>query len=61
MWRDLNIFNEVGIPSVCYGPGRQKELYSGWQDRAMKISDLVEATKVYALTIMSLCGGQKGK
>ena len=61
MWRDLNIFNEVGIPSVCYGPGRQKELYSGWQDRAMKISDLVEATKVYTLTIMSLCGGQKGK
>ena len=20
MWRDLNVFNEVGIPSICYGP-----------------------------------------
>lgn len=56
MWRDLNVFNEVGIPSVCYGPPRQKETLSGWQDRAMKISDLVQATKVYALTILDVCG-----
>lgn len=56
MWRDLNVFNEVGIPSVCYGPPRQRELMSGGQNRAMKISDLVAATKVYALTALSLCG-----
>ncbi|MGH7771361.1 MAG: M20 family metallopeptidase [Candidatus Binatia bacterium] len=58
MWRDLNVFNEVGIPSVCYGPPRQKEAMSGAQNRAMKISDLVNATKVYALTALSLCGGE---
>lgn len=58
MWRDHNIFNEVGVPSVCYGPGRQREMISGWQDRAMKISDLVEATKVYALTALFVCGGE---
>jgi acetylornithine deacetylase/succinyl-diaminopimelate desuccinylase-like protein len=58
MWRDLNVFNEVGIPSVCYGPSRQKEMISGWQDRAVKISDLVDAAKVYALTMMDLCGWQ---
>ncbi len=58
MWRDVNVFNEVGIPSVCYGPPRQKELISGWQDRAMRISDLVRATSVYALTMMNLCGWQ---
>ena len=29
---------------------------SGGQNRAMKIADLVTATKVYALTILSLCG-----
>ncbi len=58
MWRDLNVFNEVGIPSVCYGPPRQKEPLSGARDRAMKISDLVAATKVYALTILSVCGEQ---
>jgi len=57
MWRDLNVFNEVDIPSVCYGPPRQKESLTGAQDRAMKISDLVAATKVYALTILSVCEG----
>jgi hypothetical protein len=29
---------------------------SGAGNRAMKISDLVATTKVYALTVMSLCG-----
>jgi acetylornithine deacetylase/succinyl-diaminopimelate desuccinylase-like protein len=57
MWRDLNVFNEVGIPSVCYGPPRQREAMSGAQNRAMKISDLVAATKVYALTAVAVCGG----
>jgi acetylornithine deacetylase/succinyl-diaminopimelate desuccinylase-like protein len=56
MWRDLNVFNEVGIPSICYGPPRQREPMSGAQNRAMKISDLVQATKVYALTALLLCG-----
>lgn len=59
MWRDLNVFNEVGIPSVCYGPPRQREALSGAQNRAMKISDLVAATKVYALTALSVCGEEK--
>ena len=56
MWRDLNVFNEVGIPSVCYGPPRQREPMSGAQNRAMKIADLVQATKVYALTALVVCG-----
>ena len=55
MWRDLNVFNEVGIPSVCYGPPRQREPLSGAGNRAMKIDDLVQATKVYALTALILC------
>jgi acetylornithine deacetylase/succinyl-diaminopimelate desuccinylase-like protein len=56
MWRDLNVFNEYGIPSVCYGPPRQREPMSGAQNRAMKIADLVQATKVYALTALLVCG-----
>jgi acetylornithine deacetylase/succinyl-diaminopimelate desuccinylase-like protein len=56
MWRDMNVFNEVGIPSVCYGAARQKEPFTDSQNRAMKISDLVAATKVYALVAISLCG-----
>jgi acetylornithine deacetylase/succinyl-diaminopimelate desuccinylase-like protein len=58
MWRDLNVFNEVGIPSICYGPPRQRDRLSGAQNRAMKIEDLVQATKVYALSAMILCGVQ---
>jgi acetylornithine deacetylase/succinyl-diaminopimelate desuccinylase-like protein len=56
MWRDLNVFNEIGIPSVCYGPPRQREGMSGAQNRAMRIVDLVEATKVYAITALLVCG-----
>jgi acetylornithine deacetylase/succinyl-diaminopimelate desuccinylase-like protein len=56
MWRDLNVFNEVGIPSVCYGPPRQREAMSGGQNRAMRTADLIAATKIYALTILALCG-----
>ena len=56
MWRDLNVFNEVGIPSVCYGPPRQREPLSGAGNRAMKIADLIAATKVYALTALKVCG-----
>ena len=60
MWRDLNVFNEVAIPSVCYGPPRQREPLSGAGNRAMKIADLVQATKVYALAAMELCGVAEG-
>jgi acetylornithine deacetylase/succinyl-diaminopimelate desuccinylase-like protein len=56
MWRDLNVFNETGIPAVCYGPPRQRDPYSGAGNRAMKIADLVAATKVYALTALLVCG-----
>jgi hypothetical protein len=57
MWRDLNVFNEIGIRSICYGPPRQRDRLSGAQKRAMKIDDLVGATKVYALSAM-ICGVQ---
>jgi acetylornithine deacetylase/succinyl-diaminopimelate desuccinylase-like protein len=60
MWRDVNVFNEVGIPSVCYGPPRQTEPFSGARDRAMKIDDLLAATQVYAATILNLCGVDEG-
>jgi acetylornithine deacetylase/succinyl-diaminopimelate desuccinylase-like protein len=56
MWRDLNIFNELGIPSICYGAPRASEPFSDPGDRAMRADDLVRATQVYALTAMELCG-----
>ncbi|PZC46948.1 MAG: Acetylornithine deacetylase/Succinyl-diaminopimelate desuccinylase [Chloroflexi bacterium] len=56
MWRDINPFNEVGIPAVCYGPPRLQDPYSKVGNRAMKIDDLVAATKVYAMTALQICG-----
>ena len=57
MWRDLNVFNEVGIPSVCYGPAQAKKAFGGrCPEPQMKIDDLVQATKVYVLSAMILCG-----
>jgi acetylornithine deacetylase/succinyl-diaminopimelate desuccinylase-like protein len=61
MWRDVNIFNELGIPSICYGPPRQPEPYSDSGDRAMKVADLVSATKVYALAAVNVCGHPEGR
>ena len=56
MWRDNNVFNELGIPSVCYGPKRQRETLTAEGNRSMLVDDLVSAAKVYALTAMDLCG-----
>ncbi len=47
MWRDTNPFNEMGIPSVTYGPTRRCPIPK---------KDMLAATKVYALTALELCG-----
>lgn len=51
MWRDINCFNEMRIPSVTYGPG----ISVGGGNFGMKISDLVLGAKLYALTALTLC------
>lgn len=56
MWRDLNIFNGVGIPSICYGPPRRHETYSDAQNRCMSITDVVLNAQVYARTALAICG-----
>jgi acetylornithine deacetylase/succinyl-diaminopimelate desuccinylase-like protein len=52
MWRDHNVFNEMGIPSLTYGPAG----IVGAGKFAMAIPDLVHAARVYALTALSVCG-----
>lgn len=49
MWRDINVFNAVGIPSVTYGPGAAK-FYEG-----VTISDLVNVSRLYAQIAMDIC------
>jgi hypothetical protein len=49
----VSIFNEMGIPSVTYGPPR------AFEHPAMKIADLVAAAKVYAGTALAVCTTNK--
>jgi acetylornithine deacetylase/succinyl-diaminopimelate desuccinylase-like protein len=54
MWRDHNVYNEVGIPALTYGPpGR-----AGDGTYAVSKADLLRSARVYALTALSLCGGR---
>jgi len=51
MWRDINCFNEMRIPSVTYGPG----ISVGGGNYGMRIADMVTGAKLYALTALDLC------
>jgi acetylornithine deacetylase/succinyl-diaminopimelate desuccinylase-like protein len=51
MWRDINVFNAMGIPSVMYGPGASV----GGGNMSMRIQDLVTAARLYALIALDVC------
>ncbi|HEY0567203.1 MAG TPA: M20/M25/M40 family metallo-hydrolase [Xanthobacteraceae bacterium] len=51
MWRDINCFNEMRIPSLTYGPG----VSSGGGKYAMKIENMILGAKLYAQTAIDLC------
>lgn len=53
MWRDVLIFNEMGIPSITYGPPRS------FRQQAMKIADLARAAEVYARLAIEVCTREK--
>jgi acetylornithine deacetylase/succinyl-diaminopimelate desuccinylase-like protein len=55
MWRDINVFNEVGIPSITYGPGASV----GGGNFAMRITDLVTAARLYALIALDICNQER--
>ncbi|MBI2303874.1 MAG: M20/M25/M40 family metallo-hydrolase [Chloroflexi bacterium] len=58
MWRDLNPYNEIGIPSISYGfptgytyAGAPYIEDTHW----VKIPDMITAAKIYALVTLNLC------
>lgn len=51
MWRDVNIFNAAGIPSITYGPGSG----AGEGTSYLTVEDLLHASQVYALTAFFAC------
>lgn len=55
MWRDQNIFNNAGIPAVNFGPPRGSAAVQG--TGSMDLTDMVDATKMYALTTLMISGG----
>jgi acetylornithine deacetylase/succinyl-diaminopimelate desuccinylase-like protein len=52
MWRDSNVFAELGIPVVNYGPRSASHAYK----RALTIESLYQAACVYACTALAICG-----
>jgi acetylornithine deacetylase/succinyl-diaminopimelate desuccinylase-like protein len=53
MWRDLSIFNEMGIPSITYGPPR------AITRQAVELEELVRTADVYARLALDLCNQTK--
>ena len=51
MWRDINVFNEMRIPSITYGPG----VSVGGGNFGMKIENLVLGSKLYVQIALDLC------
>ena len=61
MWRDLNPYNEVGVPSLSYGfptgytqHGAAATMVNP-ASSAVKIADMISAAKVYASVALELC------
>jgi acetylornithine deacetylase/succinyl-diaminopimelate desuccinylase-like protein len=53
MWRDVLIFNEMGIPSITYGPPRS------FRKQAMTVADLARASEIYARLAIDICSREK--
>ena len=63
MWRDNNFYNEVGIPSLTYGPtagfSRAGVGAAGTGHFFITKQDLATAARIYALTAFDLCNQEK--
>jgi acetylornithine deacetylase/succinyl-diaminopimelate desuccinylase-like protein len=55
MWRDINVFNEMRIPSITYGPG----VSVGGGVFRMKIDNMVTGAKLYTQIALDLCNQER--
>jgi len=53
MWRDINVFNEAGIPAITFGIPRRKD--PGTNRLCFELADLVNMADVYAQTAFAIC------
>lgn len=55
LWRDINIYNELGIPALTYGPRSTSHAFK----RALSIESLHQAACAYARIAVDLCSQAK--
>ena len=55
MWRDINSFNEIGIPAITYGPRSERHSFR----RSFTVEVLYQAACVYARTMIDVCSQEK--
>lgn len=52
MWRDHNVYNEMGVPALTYGTRG----VAGTSQFSVRKDDLVRSARIYALTALAMCG-----
>ncbi|MFQ5912550.1 MAG: M20/M25/M40 family metallo-hydrolase [Nitrospinota bacterium] len=55
MWQDINVFNEVGIPAVSYGPMVMRAFETGLDEDYVRVEDLFGICKSYASVALDIC------
>ena len=58
IWTDTNVYNELGIPTIKFGP-RGKNI--GPRREEIKVDDMVKAAQVYALVALDICNRERPK
>ncbi|MBI4295173.1 MAG: M20/M25/M40 family metallo-hydrolase [Chloroflexi bacterium] len=58
MWRDVNVFNEAGIPAATYGPGVLQNLVLQ-ANRGLSLESLYQTAQVYATVALDICNQEK--
>jgi acetylornithine deacetylase/succinyl-diaminopimelate desuccinylase-like protein len=57
IWTDTNVYNEMGIPAVKFGPRGRR---IGPRAEELAIEDMVKAAQVYALVALDMCNRPRG-
>lgn len=55
LWRDINIYNEIGIPALTYGPRAATHAFR----RSLTVEQLYQTACVYARIAVDLCSQEK--
>ena len=53
---ELQAFVSRGIPGVTYGPGHISRVHK--PNEYVDVAELLDQTRIYALTTLALCGAQ---